>query len=363
MDFLKTITKDLEKSGIQVGSSEPPKYWFSTGNYVLNRIISGHFDRGIPQGRITAFAGPSGTGKSFLIGNAVREAQKEGAFVVVLDSENALDDGFMQGIGVDTDKDYCYVPIDTIPQTKKVVSQVIKGFKADQADTESEDKLLIVIDSLDMLMTETEEDNFGKGISKGDQGQRNKQLKAMLREFVQAIKRPNITMILTAQTYRNQDVRNGEGVWIVSDAVKYSLSQILLLTKLKMRDKATRIVHGIFMKAEGYKTRFCKPFQVVSLEVPYETGMDPYSGLLDVAVELGVVTKKGSRFYVTEDGADSKTWYGRDFGNVAARVLELSKAEESTFLIGTDDDESLVEASPTAKAKRLDKHNSKQDSE
>lgn len=354
MDFLKSVSKDLEKSGMQVGSSEPPRYWFSTGNYVLNHIISGSFKKGIPQGRLTAFAGPSGAGKSFLLANTIREAQKEGAYIVVLDSENALDDEFMQKIGVDTDKDYFYVSVDTIPQTKKVVSQIIKGFKSDYGDNPDAPKMLIVVDSLDMLMTETEEDNFSKGVSKGDQGQRNKQMKAMLREFVQAVKRPNISMICTAQVYANQNVLNGEGNWIVSDAIKFSLSQVLLLTKLKMRDKATREVHGIYMKAEGYKTRFTKPFQTISLEVPYETGMDPYSGLLSVAADVGVVEKRGSRYALT---GDDKTWYSKDFHKYAPDVLSSIEALSSVFLESQSEDADSTTKQTTSKAKRANKHN------
>jgi hypothetical protein len=39
--------------------AKPPVFWYSTGNYAINRIISGSYTRGIPQGRVTAFVGPS----------------------------------------------------------------------------------------------------------------------------------------------------------------------------------------------------------------------------------------------------------------------------------------------------------------
>jgi len=258
----------------------------------------------------------------------------------------------MKGIGVDVENDYYYVSVDTIPQTKQVVSQVIKGFKKEHGDGPDAPKLMIIIHSLDMLMTETEEENFAKGVTKGDQGQRNKQLKAMLREFVQAIKRPNINMIVTAQVYKNQDVRNGEGVWIVSDAIKFSLSQVVLLTKLKMRDKATRIVHGIFMKVEGYKTRFSKPFQTATIDVPYETGMDPYSGLLDVVAELGLVTKKGGWYSVT---GEEKKWYAKDFHIYAERLLKEAEALSDVFLDAKDETDEDVEKQETFKSKRAAK--------
>jgi len=105
MKFLNKVVKDLVKAGIDEGSSEPPRYWFSTGNYVLNKIISGSFHRGIPQGRVTGLAGPSGAGKSFLAANIIKHAQSAGAHIVVLDSENALDDEFVSAVGVDPTKE------------------------------------------------------------------------------------------------------------------------------------------------------------------------------------------------------------------------------------------------------------------
>lgn len=356
MDFLSDFKKQLANAGFEEGSSKPPRYWYSTGNFVVNQILSGQFNRGIPQGRITGLTGPSGSGKSFVASNIIREAQKEGAHILVLDSENALDDDFVANIGVDPTTNYNYVAVDTIPQVQKVVSSFIGGYKKDYGDDpENGPQVLIVIDSLDMLMTETEEENFDKGITKGDQGQRNKQLKAMLRQFVQAIKHYNIAMIVTAQVYKNQDVLNGEGVWIVSDAIRYSLSQIALLTKLKLRagEGADRSVAGIRMKVEGFKTRFTKPFQTVTIEVPYDTGMDPYNGLLDVAVDLGVVEKKGSRFAIK--GSD-ESWYSKDFAKYADEVLKKCDALTDKFLDAQISDEDLDKsAGPSAKSRRAAK--------
>lgn len=362
LDFLNSAKKELEKQGISVGEGEPPRYWFSTGNYVLNKIISGSFYKGVPQGRVLGLAGASGTGKSFLAANAMREAQKEGAHIVTIDSENALDSEFVEKVGVNTDSRYTHVEADTITQCKKIVSSFIKGYKSEYGEDSQAPKIVFVIDSLDMLLTETEEDHFEKGVTKGDQGQRNKQLKAMLREFVQAVKRPNISIIITSQVYKNQDPMNGEGVWIVSDAVKYSLSQIVLLSKLKLRDTGSKDVTGIRMKAEGYKTRFTKPFQTVTIEVPYDTGMDPYNGLLETAVNMGIVHRKGSRYYV--DG-DDNTWYGKDFNKYAQQVLEKCEAQREQFLeaLVNDDDVVTPSSDQSAKAKRREKFDESKENE
>jgi recombination protein RecA len=324
--YLTTFRKELEKIDGVGTSSLPPRYWFSFGNYVLNKIMSNSFTKGVPQGRITSLAGSSGAGKSFLAANLVKAAQDDGAIVLVVDSENALDDDFMSKIGVDVETDeYLYAAVTTVPQVTKVVSSFIKGYKSDWGTAEDAPRVLILIDSLDMLMTETELDHYDKGVQKGDQGQRNKQLKAMLRTFVQDIKPLNITIVFTSQVYKNQDVTNGEGLWIVSDAVKYSASQIALLSKLKLKDKSggANETIGIRMKAEGYKTRFAKPFQSVTIEVPYDTGMDPLSGLLEAAMGLGVVVQKGSWYRMSDS---DELWRAAAIADMKDEILAKCEA-------------------------------------
>lgn len=339
MDFLKSFEKDISNLNVTVGSGEPPRYWYSTGNHALNRIISGSFFKGIPQGRVTGLAGPSGSGKSFLASNIMRSAQQAGAHILAIDSENALDEKFVRAIGVDPDNGYTYVSADTIPQVTKIVSSFLKGYKAEYGESDKDaPQVLVVIDSLDMLLTETESDHFEKGVTKGDQGQRNKQLKSMLRSFVQAIKHLNVAIVVTSQVYKNQDVTNGEGLWIISDAVKYSLSQIILITKLKLKDTGSTEVKGIRMKTEGYKTRFTKPFQKVVIEVPYDEGMDPYSGLLEVALELGIVNKKGARYII--DGEET-SWYAKDIATHAEKILVAAEQMNKAVLLasGVDNEE------------------------
>ena len=77
LNFLKGFEKDLAKMDVTVGSGEPPRYWYTTGNVTPNRIISGSFYKGIPQGRVTGLVGPSGAGKSFLASNLMASAKKK----------------------------------------------------------------------------------------------------------------------------------------------------------------------------------------------------------------------------------------------------------------------------------------------
>jgi len=322
MGFLKAFDKQLDNIEGVGTSSLPPRYWYTTGNHALNRIISGSFFKGIPQGRITNLAGNSGAGKSFLAANIIRSAQQAGAYCLIIDSENALDDEFMTKIGVNVDRSgYRYAGVTTIPQVTEVVSSFLKGYKKEFGEDKEAPQIIILIDSLDMLITVTELDHYEKGVTKGDQGQRNRQLKAMLRTIIQDIKKLNVAVICTSQVYMNQDVTNGEGKWIVSEAVKYAASQIVLLSKLKLKDDSGKVQSyaGIRMKCEGYKTRFTQPFQTVTIEVPYETGINPYSGLLEAAKDLEIVESSGAWNYVV--GTDYKFSGAKNIDEFAEDIL------------------------------------------
>ena len=152
--FRKSITKSVP--GLSVGFNDPDT-WVSTGNYTLNKLISGDFNKGIPLGKVTVFAGESGAGKSYIAsGNLVRHAQEQGIFVVLIDSENALDEAWLKALNVDTDDSKLLkLNLAMIDDVAKVVSDFMKDYKSNYGDLPYEDqpKLIFVIDSLGMLLT------------------------------------------------------------------------------------------------------------------------------------------------------------------------------------------------------------------
>ena len=96
--FRKSITKSID--GISVGFNDPTD-WISTNNYALNYLISGDFHKGVPLGKVTVFAGESGAGKSFICsGNLIRNAQEQGIYPILVDTENALDEKWLHALGV-----------------------------------------------------------------------------------------------------------------------------------------------------------------------------------------------------------------------------------------------------------------------
>ena len=297
--FRKSITKSVP--GMSVGFRDPDT-WISTGNYTLNKLISGEFHRGIPLGKVTVFAGESGAGKSFVAaGNVVKNAQDQGIFVVLIDSENALDETWLHALDVDTTPEKLLkLNVAMIDDVAKIISDFMKGYREDHSDTPDADrpKVLFVIDSLGMMMTPTDVDQFNRGDMKGDMGRKPKALAALVRNSVNMFGDYNVGLVATNHTYASQDMFDPDDKISGGQGFIYASSIVVAMKKLKLKVDAdgnkTSQVHGIRAACKVMKTRYSKPFESVQVEIPYETGMSPYSGLTDFFEAKGLLKKSGN---------------------------------------------------------------------
>ena len=338
LGFIKEFRKQMDKKTTVTTNFSPPTHWFSTGNLALNKSLSGSYLRGIPIGRITVFAGESGSGKSFLCGNAIREAQKDGAFILILDSENAMDQRFLHDLGVNTDEDaLMYVGVVTIQDVTAVLSDFITGYEKEYGrDNLDAPKVMIIIDSLDMLLTDSENEKFEKGDQTGDMGQRTKLIKHMLRTIVSRISRLQIAVAATHQVYMNQDITNGQGKFVVNNSVRYSASQIALISKLNLKEDSEIV--GIRMRVDTYKSRFAKLGTRVEINVPYTKGMDPYDGVLDDLVKEGIVTQAGAWYTLAlGDNEEPIKFQRKSFGKeIFNRVKLVDSVKAADELVTCD---------------------------
>ena len=308
--FRKNITKSVP--GMSVGFRDPDT-WISTGNYTLNKLISGEFNKGIPLGKVTVFAGESGAGKSFVAaGNVVKNAQDQGIFVVLIDSENALDETWLHALDVDTTPEKLLkLNVAMIDDVAKIISDFMKGYREDHSDTPDADrpKVLFVIDSLGMMMTPTDVDQFNRGDMKGDMGRKPKALAALVRNSVNMFGDYNVGLVATNHTYASQDMFDPDDKISGGQGFIYASSIVVAMKKLKLKVDAdgnkTSQVHGIRAACKVMKTRYAKPFEGVQVEIPYETGMSPYSGLVEFFEAKGVLVKQGNRLkYNTKSGEE-----------------------------------------------------------
>ena len=292
--FRKTLTKSID--GLGVGFNDPTD-WISTGNFALNYLISGDFNRGVPLGKVTVFAGESGAGKSFICsGNLVRNAQQAGIYVILIDSENALDEKWLHDLGVDTSEEKLLkLNMAMIDDVAKTIHEFTKEYK----EMVERPKVLFVIDSLGMLLTPTDINQFEAGDLKGDMGRKPKALTALVRNCVNMFGNLNVGMVCTNHTYASQDMFDPDDKISGGQGFVYASSIVVAMKKLKLKTDENGVktseVHGIRAACKIMKTRYAKPFETLQIEIPYETGMNPYSGLVDLFEKHGLLVQSGNR--------------------------------------------------------------------
>jgi len=302
--FRKSLTKNI--TGISTGFNDPDT-WVSTGSYGLNYLISGNFYGGVPMGKVTVFAGESGAGKSYIVsGNIAKNAQDQGIFVVMIDTENALDEKWLTPLGVDTSEEKLLrISATMIDDVAKIVHDFVTAYKQDYLDLPREDrpKILFIIDSLGMLLTPTEINQFQAGDMKGDMGRKAKQLKAFVSNCVNMFGDLNMGMVVTNHTYASQDMFDPDDKISGGSGFMFASSIIVAMKKFKLKEdeegnKVTD-VKGIRSTCKVVKTRYAKPFESIKVDIPWESGMNPLSGLFDLFEKSGVLIKEGNRYSYT----------------------------------------------------------------
>lgn len=317
-----------------------PTDWVSTGNYALNYLISGDFKKGIPLGKVSVFAGESGSGKSYICsGNIAKSAQEQGIYVVLIDSENALDESWLHALEVSTAEDKLLkLNMAMIDDVAKTISTFMKDFK--DIDEKDRPKILFIIDSLGMLMTPTEVNQFDAGDMKGDMGRKAKALKALVTNCVNMFGSFNVGLVATNHTYASQDMFDPDDKISGGSGFVYASSIVVGMKKLKLKEdedgNKTSTVNGIRAKCKVMKTRYAKPFEDVEIKIPYTTGMDPYSGLIDLFEKQELLVKSGNRLQYTRPNGEimleyRKAWTGEKLDIIMNDISENPQLVINSF--------------------------------
>ena len=329
--FRKDLTKSIQ--GMSSGFNDPTD-WISTGSYAPNYLMSGDFHKGVPLGKVTVFAGESGAGKSyFCAGNIIKHAQDQEIFVVLIDTENALDESWLQALQVDTSPEKLLkLNMSMIDDVAKTISTFVTDYRA--MDVEDRPKVLFVIDSLGMLLTPTDVDQFNKGDMKGDMGRKPKALTSLVRNTVNMIGSLNVGLVCTNHTYASQDMFDPDDKISGGAGFIYASSIVVAMKKMKLKEdedgnKISEVM-GIRAGCKVMKTRYAKPFEGVQVKIPYETGMNPYSGLVELFEKKNLLVKQGNRLkYIDLDGEEHldyrKQWLGPKLDMVMSQYNEKMK--------------------------------------
>lgn len=334
---IKDIFKVLDKMNplaafLNENSLSTVNEWIDTGSYALNAIISGSLYGGVPIGRLTGFIGPESCGKTLMANKIIANAQKKGMHVAYFDTEGALDEATATRLGCIPSK-IKHVPSEITEQCRNEIVQLLENI----VQNNLQGKVLIVIDSLGNLITAQEKKKIDEGSDTPDMGNRARSLKSMMRAITHAAKKAKCPVIFTNHIYDDPSQLHVSAIkkQAGGSGPLYMASVIVQMAKKTEKaddsknkdanDSTTLIskgINGLTLRALTTKNRFVTPFLEVEMYLNFRTGLNKYSGLLEMAEGYGVLQKQGHRYVL---GGEMLGFYKdwKDDESVWEKVLPL----------------------------------------
>ena len=237
---------------------------------------------GLPRGRIVEIYGPEASGKTTLTLNVVAEAQRLGGQVAFVDAEHALDPVWAETIGVDLD-DLLLSQPDTGEQALEITETLVRSGALD----------VIVVDSVAALVPRAElEGEMGDAVV----GMQARLMSQALRKLTGAISKSKTILIFTNQIRQKIGVMFGNPETTPGGlALKFYSSVRLDIRRIEILKEAENVI-GSRHRVRVVKNKVAPPLRVAELDIMAGEGISKSGGLLDVALDLGIVEKKGS-FY------------------------------------------------------------------
>jgi RecA/RadA recombinase len=269
------------KSRVKLKGFSDVTEFIPTGNFLLNAQMSGSLRGGYPNARSLGIGGDSGTGKTFLCLNAIKNAQNMDYAVFYVDTEGALDKKDFVNFGINMDM-LSYKRIGIISEVKFYIYDIIK-MKEENPDL----KIMIIVDSLTHLETNKEIEDIAKGSNAQDMGLRAKELRQLFKSMTLDLSNLKIPLIFTSHTYSSMDKYNPKAMSGGSGPL-YSASVVMMLSKgtLKAEDDVSasggdaKEKTGVKVRSTTDKNRLAKP-EKIEIHISFHKGMNPYVGLQD----------------------------------------------------------------------------------
>ena len=294
-DFLSDLVKKLDDEHTTIAAEGKSSAEFSgtidTGSYILNAALSGSLYGGVPNNKITAFAGEAATGKTFFVLGVMSQFLKTNpdGGVIYFDTESAVTNEMMQQRGIDTQRVVKSEP-ESIQRFRHTSLQVLDNYLEQPVDERR--PFLMVLDSLGQLSSSKELEDTAEGKETRDMT-KAQVLKATFRVLNLKLAKAGIPLIVTNHTYDvvgsyvpTKEMSGGSGL-------KYSASTIVMLSKSKERDG--KDIVGNIIKARMQKSRLSRENKLVEVLLTYDKGLDRYYGLIELGESAGVFKKVANR--------------------------------------------------------------------
>ena len=310
-DFLRDVIKNagneyaaIVDDGVEAGDVDS---FIDTGSYIFNGLLSGSIYGGLPSNKITAIAGESATGKTYFLMGIVKNFldKNPDAGVVYFESESAITKNMVTDRGIDPDR-MVIVPVTTVQEFRTQAIKILDRYM--EQDVDIRRPLFLCLDSLGMLSTTKEVEDTSDGKETRDMT-RAQVLKAAFRVLTLKLGKAKVPMVVTNHTYDSmgsmfptKEMGGGSGL-------KYAASSIIFLSKKKDKD-GTEVV-GNIVHCKNHKSRLTIENKMVDVKLSYETGLDKYYGLLELAIKYNIFKQVSTRIELP----DGTTQFGKTINN------------------------------------------------
>lgn len=311
------------------GSEQTPTdldEWVSTGSPMLDLAIANRPHGGLPVGRITEITGLEGSGKSLLAAHAIADTQKKGGLGVYIDTENALNQEFLEAIGVDIKK-MLYVPLETVEDIFEAIDSIIESVRA--ADGEKKKLVTIVVDSVAGASTKVEisadYDQAGYATQKAII------ISKAMRKVTNLIGRERISLIFTNQLRTRLGVSFGDP-WTTSGgkAIAFHSScriRLKQMGQLKAKVGGVDQVVGIKTRAQVIKNRMGPPLRSIDYDIYFDSGIDNYGSWLEMMKTYKLVNQTGAWYtYVDTETGEEIKFQAKNFEEMMESRPELKES-------------------------------------
>lgn len=299
------------------GSEQTPTdlvEWVSTGDDMLDLAISNRPNGGFPVGRIVEVTGLEASGKSLLAAHTLANTQKKGGLAVYIDTENAINQEFLEALGVDTAK-LLYVPLEAVEDIFDAMDSIIESVRK----SDKNKLVTIVVDSVAAATTKVElaadYDQAGYATQKAII------ISKAMRKITNIIGRERILVVFTNQLRVRMGVSFGDPYTTSGGkALGFHASCRLRMKQMgKLNSKIGGVEQtvGIKTRVQVIKNRMGPPLRAVDFEIYFDRGIDRYGSWLNTMKTYKLIQISGAWYtWVDESTGEEIKFQAKGFTKI-----------------------------------------------